>query len=375
MIVKVAGVFLVAVICRIVACRSSIAFNSYGVVDGISSTSNWKEFLFCHVNGLPFGEAHVEPFPWLARFSSICGREGSSILLAHGHQLFLFADAILATIFASNTNGPKMWIHVFCPFAILCCALESAIPIQHLLLVVLVSGNGFLRSIPLPIRVALSLVITFLVELEFLVVPLTLIFNVEHPSRRQAVISTIMMIVTGALIAILSTIHVPAVPTRLQNLSPDVGPAWYLWQLLPPVFDRPYTTIMRWMPLFMTAPLLLRSSTTNAKKAQERENSVLCWSIACAVVCKRTCSISDVLLVAKLWIVFTPSVTQKMQNLFFPVVGTCICIPLQRAFFREWVTTRVANANWLFFACVFQMTAFIMFQVSYVSAYIRQLDV
>jgi hypothetical protein len=82
----------------------------------------------------------------------------------------------------------------------------------------------------------------------------------------------------------------------------------------------------------------------------------------------------DVVFVAMLWIVFTPDVVASMQTVFIPLVGTCMCLPLQRAFYRGWVTMRVANANWLFFACVFQMAAIVMFQISYVAAYLKRLS-
>jgi hypothetical protein len=377
-------IFVVAFLVRVlVTWNWDFHFDPYGVIDSTSAPSNWKEFLFSHSHGLALRDIHVEAFPWLVQLTSITGRSGSLILLKYGHRIFFLADALLAALVAYNVPSRKAsaicWAHALCPFAIMGCAFQSAASIQHLLLfvVVMASGSTVVRASPVCIRICLSIVTAFLLEKEFLVAPLTLIFDLSHSNSRQAMLSSVLMLVLGALLVVFSSIYAPvSVPTRLQNLSPDIGPAWYMWQLLPPVFDRPYTTIMRWMPLLMTAPLLLRSSTTIAKqeRLQERRFAVVCWSVACAVVCRRTCSITDVLFVAKIWAVFTPQTVKGMTNLFVPLVGTCICIPLQRAFYRGWVTTRVANANWLFFACVFQMATLIMFQGSYLSAYIRRIS-
>lgn len=383
---KVAVILATSLAARAAVCWISeyLLLDAYGIVDSTSSPSNWKEFLFSQGNNLQDQGRHIEPYPWLSRYAGF-GAEASLLLLAHSRCFFVVTDTLLALCFGLSrvsTWSWKHWLHALCPVALLACMFESAASVQHLLLymIVVICGSNNLRRTPLLLRMVLAAGFMVVIEPEFFAVPLMMLVDVVHDYPSRAAISNVCLIVAAAFATIGNSLYGPTrVPTRLQNLSPDSGPAWYLWQLLPPVFDRPYSTIMNWMPLLMTAPLVLRSSLL-AKDAllplvQERRYAVVCWSIGCAVVCRRTCSLLDLVFVLKLWAVFTPSVVAEMKHLFVPIVGSIMCVPLQRAFYRGWVTMHVANANWLFFTCVFQMAAFIMFQVSYVAAFIGRASI
>lgn len=380
---RVALTFVVALSIRlaVVAWRDIAEVDEFGITDNLSSPSNWKEFLFASSHGLPLDQRHVDPYPWLLHFAAWTGQVGSSFIFANGWWILCVVDAMLAAgLSLSASSLWSSWLHALCPVALLAAHLQSAASVQHALLfvVVLLCGAQKFWALPTALRIMVALFFAKALETEYLAVSLAIVSDVVHKSPRRALWSNVILLMLGGVLVLLDDIYgQPRLPTRLHNMSPDVGPAWYLWQLLPPVFDRPYSIIMRWMPLLMTAPLALRSSVLDAfsstKNIQERRYVVASWAVASAISCRRTCSLLDVVFIGKLWAVFTPGVVQEMRNLFVPLVGTCMCIPLQRAFYRGWVTMRVANANWLFFACVFQMAAFIMFQVSYIASYLKRI--
>lgn len=254
------------------------------------------------------------------------------------------------------------------PVSVIACYLSSSAPLEHLLIIALLSilrmkGSSFFLG-----RFVAAFV-CLLLGIDFVAVLIPFFFPFHEMNERRAVVSSCLLYFGCSITVAAASLYVAPEVNAFLNTSPDIGPSWYVWQLMVPTFDKPYRLVMTLIPTVLTIPVALRSVSRIEKSCHRNRIVIGSWAVCASYVCRRTFSLPDLGLMMYVCALGTPEIVEQMKHFFTPLVGMCFCLPLQHAFYRGWVMTRVANANWLFFGCVFQMAAVVLFLLTYLGSF------
>lgn len=318
----------------------------FGAVNSKQSQHTWKEFL------VGAGQYFDVP-PWL-RFLE---RSGLSPIAVEGSWV-LVLDSIVAAIFFYHSSREfplsPWWLrasHVFNPVALHSCSQWSIAPALQLVVLlccVVDSSSGLFFAL------GVLLAVGGLDWMAMLVV-------VQRPVQVYIALATIAVLVCSCEVLVDQQSH-------LLSFAPDAGPFWYIWQMIPDAFSRPYRCVMLLTPPVLAAQISLKFLSSGLTNTDKRFTRVFCALIC--IVCCQSFAVDDLVFGAELVVLVTNDTFCKMSRSFVPIVGTCMCLPLIQAFYKGWIEARVMNGNWLFFACVFQMSSFVIFLLNYFSAHL-----
>lgn len=377
--------------------KQHISDYCYGIVSSASSAAVWKEHLFRTVaTGDSDFQRGVVP-PWASIVASYAPRL-SRVILDYPKLVLCILDSITSVwIFSlgrkrdtmTGADWARLAAHAVNPVHCVASMLEGAACVEQLFLLLVLQLVSYhapqsttKRLITFVIFVS-ALCLVGLHGLEWVGMSIVALWITFASTRTFAVYvgswGLAICVCCGAIM--MAATHNEDFDgvyfhRNIQSFDPDIGPGWYIWQLIPSAFEAPYRIVMHFMPIVVSIPVALHASRKNSEAGQvtlsglRDRQCVVVWAILSTFICRRSFSLGDLFFGFELVVGVDHTVFDRMQGLFLPVVGTMMLIPLQQAFFRAWVVTRVMNANWLFFSCVFQMAAFVLFALSYLEAFL-----
>ena len=286
-----------------------------------------------------FGDSIVSIRPWTLLISS-------SVLVC-------VVDSISAVqVSHSQSKMKTRWLRVLSPLCLIHCAVGSVAPLEHFAFFLFMRMSGCERRYRLARFFASCLIVALLgVDRVALIVPCIFFLIVDNQrSEKESDVAEEAAVVTLALSTVIVLYSSTLQPSSiLRHTPPDVGVSWYVWQLMIPYFDAPYAALSALTPIVLVVPVAMRSLGCTAFPYSSRRFASL-FSIAAAILLGKSLTISDIEILVHLTATFCPDIFASMKaKCELLVLSLLVCFPLQQAFYRGWLTTRVANPNWLFF--------------------------